>query len=203
MPFREQLTIELVATSERALEARFSVEVEPRAWDDASLHFYAAYHAPDLQSSEPTHDLRLAELRGRGALAGVALNVINESPSWWGEGDEKILRSTPMPFPTHFGTGTEDYFGYAYCSNETFTTPFIGQPRAGARRNFGAISLYRLHVLDSHPVHERAALRSRGQPLGRRADAHGLRRDRVLLRAPGRPGRRRSRPTRLLIGFRR
>ncbi len=150
MPFRERLTIALVATSDRALEGHFAIDLAPHVWDGASLHFHAAYHPPDLRQSEPTHDVRLAELHGQGTLAGVALNVINESPSWWGEGDEKIWIDD-APFPTHFGTGTEDYFGYAYCSNEPFTTPFIGQPRVGARQNFGAISLYRVHALDRIP----------------------------------------------------
>jgi hypothetical protein len=31
-------------------------------------------------------------------------------------------------FPSHFGTGTEDYYSYAHCRPEAFSSPFHAQP---------------------------------------------------------------------------
>jgi hypothetical protein len=45
---------------------------------------------------------------------------------WWGEGDEKVWVDGDR-FPSIFGTGTEDYFGYAYCCQYfKFTHAFHG-----------------------------------------------------------------------------
>jgi hypothetical protein len=84
------------------------------------------------------------------------LNVTNTEAGWWGEGDEQVWIDGE-PFPSFFGTGTEDYFGYAYCSNQRFAFPYIGQTRAGERHNFGRSSLYRFHVPD--PLRFREQLR--------------------------------------------
>jgi hypothetical protein len=76
--------------------------------------------------------------------------VVNPVRDWWGEGDEKIYVDGEA-FPSHFGTGTEDHYGYAWCSNQRFSTPYVGQPLASARQNFGYTSLYRFHILDPIP----------------------------------------------------
>ena len=78
------------------------------------------------------------------------LNVTNTSVRWWGEGDEKIWVDSEE-YPSHFGTGTEDYYGYAWCSNERFSLPYIGQTRVGTRKNWGHLSLYRWHIFDAIP----------------------------------------------------
>ena len=39
---------------------------------------------------------------------------MNPVEAWWGEGDEKVFVDGEK-FPSHFGTGTEDYYGYAWC----------------------------------------------------------------------------------------
>ena len=49
--------------------------------------------------------------------------------AWWGEGDEKIYVDGEA-FPSLFGTGTEDYFGYAWSTTETFAHAYHAQTRA-------------------------------------------------------------------------
>ena len=59
---------------------------------------------------------------------GDCLTLFNTVYAWRGEGDEKIYVDGES-FPSHFGTGTEDYYGYAWCRPERFTGhPFIAQP---------------------------------------------------------------------------
>ncbi len=51
------------------------------------------------------------------------LHIWNPKGGWWGEGDEKFFVDGER-FPSTFGTGTEDYFGYAWCSEKTFIRAF-------------------------------------------------------------------------------
>jgi hypothetical protein len=122
----------------------------PHRWDEDTLLFGAQWHAPSAQTSTPANDWALLAVRGAGKYVGTLLNVQNGDLQWWGEGDERIFVDDER-FPSHFGTGTEDYFGYGWCSNERFTLPFIGQTQSSGRQNWGATSLYRFHVLDAIP----------------------------------------------------
>lgn len=150
MAFEREAHIELESTGADELSARIEVGVDPLPWTERSLLFHARWRAPETFPSKPERDWPLAQIEGRGHYVGTILNVVNPNESWWGEGDEKIYRDGE-PFPSHFGTGTEDYFGYAWCANEVFSTAYVGQPLATERRNFGASSLYRFHILDPIP----------------------------------------------------
>jgi hypothetical protein len=150
MPFAREAQLSVASTGGGSLPLELEVVSSDLPWTPRSLHFFAYWHAPETFASKPSHDWNLATLIGRGHYVGNVLNVINRNPSWWGEGDEKIYVDGE-PFPSHFGTGTEDYYGYAWCSNQRFTTAYIGQPLASPRQNFGYTSLYRFHVLDVIP----------------------------------------------------
>jgi hypothetical protein len=95
-------------------------------------------------------------MHGEGFFVGNGLNVVNRSIGWWGEGDEKIYVDDDT-FPSFFGTGTEDYYGYAWCSNQRFSAAYTGQPHAPTRHNFGYTSLYRFQIPD--PIPFRSGLR--------------------------------------------
>ncbi|HKP58149.1 MAG TPA: glycoside hydrolase family 172 protein [Polyangiales bacterium] len=150
MPFRERARLSLSGHSSASFQARIELASEPWKWDEDSLYFGAQWHPTSWQSSKPIHDWPLIQIRGNGKYVGTLLNVLNGSKLWWGEGDEKIFVDQAS-FPTHFGTGSEDYFGYGWCSNVLFGTPLIGQTRADRRQNWGATSLYRFHILDAIP----------------------------------------------------
>lgn len=153
MPFELEARVGLEATGAGDLEALVEIVAEPLAWSDESLLFHAAWHAPETFPSEPFHDWNLVTIEGNGLYVGNALNVVNRSTGWWGEGDEKIYVDGEA-FPSHFGTGTEDYYGYAWCSNETFSTAFVGQTTSATHKSFGHASLYRFHVLDPIPFEQ-------------------------------------------------
>ena len=101
--------------------------------------------------TRPYRDWHVGTLEGRGHLVGTLLNVENGAgTAWWGEGDEKLYVDGGS-FPAIFGTGTEDYFGYAWSSGEVFAHPYHAQTRAPANGFGGAFSMNRFHVPDPIP----------------------------------------------------
>ena len=54
-------------------------------------------------------------------------------------------------FPSFFGTGSEDYFGYAWCSPQTFTHAYHNQPRCDGPGNYGQTCVSRFHIMDDIP----------------------------------------------------
>jgi len=52
--------------------------------------------------------------------------VVTIGGSWWGEGDEKIWLDD-HPFPSFFGTGSEDFFNYSWSNNDLFNHAYGGQ----------------------------------------------------------------------------
>ncbi len=56
------------------------------------------------------------------------LHVWNGTGGWWGEGDEKIFIDGEK-FPSTFGTGSEDYFGYAWGNRALFQHAYHNQTR--------------------------------------------------------------------------
>ena len=70
----------------------------------------------------------LAEDAHPGQFVGVYLAWGVHNVGWWGEGDEKIYIDNDS-FPSIFGTGSEDYYGYAWCHPNTIVDhPFTSQP---------------------------------------------------------------------------
>jgi hypothetical protein len=150
MPFQRHARIALESADDGERMVHLQVVAAAEPWTERSLYFHARWHTPETFASRPEHDWNLATIEGAGMYVGDVLNVVNRVPSWWGEGDERIYVDGES-FPSHFGTGTEDYFGFAWCENQRFTNGYVGQPLASDRRNFGYVSLYRFHVLDAIP----------------------------------------------------
>jgi len=148
MPFERQARIWLEDAGDGELEAQLDVITAPDALSADSLYFYAGWAAPSLELSAPPHDKTLAQAEGAGFYVGNTLNIVNPNQSWWGEGDERVYVDGEA-FPSHFGTGTEDYYGYAWCANELFSTPYIGQTASTSHQSFGHASLYRFQILDA------------------------------------------------------
>jgi hypothetical protein len=150
MPFRERARISLRGAGGAPAAAVVEVVSGDYTWTDRSLYFHAQWRAPQTFPSKPSRDWNLASITGDGLYVGNVLNVVNRADSWWGEGDERIYVDGEST-PSHAGTGTEDYYGYAWCSNQPFTTAFVGHPLSTPRKNFGPLSLYRFHIADPIP----------------------------------------------------
>jgi len=86
---------------------------------------------------------------------GNAFNLTNPpEASWWGEGDDKLYVDGEA-FPSLFGTGTEDHYGYAWSTTERFSAPFHAQTRAGHAGFGGSFSMNRMQLLDAVPFSSR------------------------------------------------
>jgi hypothetical protein len=71
---------------------------------------------------------------------------------WWGEGDEKFFVDGEV-FPSTFGTGSEDYIGYAWAAEPpfvSFESAYAAQPHVPIDGN-GHTSVCRFHVGDDVP----------------------------------------------------
>jgi hypothetical protein len=151
MPFRKRAEISLSRTGSGAVEVGGSVTVAGAAFDDRTLLFHARWQPRELVPTRPYRDWRMGALSGEGWLVGAVLDVENPpGTAWWGEGDEKI-RVDGEAFPSWFGTGTEDYFGYAWSTAETFDHAYHAQTHAPAGGFPGLWSMNRFHVLDPIP----------------------------------------------------
>jgi hypothetical protein len=126
--------------------------------------FHAQWRRSVTSRACPEHVL-LEGVRGNGHYAGTAISWTQLSNGWWGEGEIKFFIDDDGESPTICGTGTEDYFGGAWCFGETYCAPFQGYPLW--RREPGEVpkhGLYRWHVMD--PIRFGEALRVSIQALG-------------------------------------
>jgi len=147
MPFAQSAVVHIDAAP--GLEAKGTVFHRAALFDPNTYYFHAHWTARGPMPARPYRDILLADVSGEGAYVGTFLAVGNSSTDWWGEGDEKIWVDDDA-FPSLFGTGTEDYFGQAYCSPETYNHPYRVQSLAAG--GFGAanglFSMLRTDVLD-------------------------------------------------------
>ena len=128
----------------------------PWKWDDRSMHFHATWHQQDpiqTKQADGTIDWNYVTIKGKGVYVGDSLCVFNPVPDWWGEGDEKIYVDGEK-FPSHFGTGSEDFYGYAYGDTHLFSSPFHAQTRCDGPGNQGYTCVTRERLLDAIPFEQ-------------------------------------------------
>jgi hypothetical protein len=137
MPYRQFATLALENRGRHAVQVERRYGMVPWQWNERSLHFHANWRPDDLLPGTPFVDWNFIDIRGRGVYVGDAWTVLNPTQGWWGEGDEKIYvdGAWERGFPTHFGTGSEDYYGWAGGVNPTradeFSMPFLANVRVG------------------------------------------------------------------------
>ncbi len=159
MPFRKDSRLALVNYGRRDVRAELSVTYQHHRWTGNTMYFGASWHeyhnlmaaGAEVTGGTGRHtDLNFIEIEGRGIYAGDAITVFNTVDAWWGEGDEKIFVDGEE-FPSSIGTGTEDYYGYAWCRPEIFSHPFIAQPSGDGNFHPGQTINLRYRSLDAIP----------------------------------------------------
>jgi hypothetical protein len=159
MPFKESAVVQLINHGNQTVNAELIVSTIDYKWKNSSMYFGASWHEhhqlntaknDSLENQEWHFDVNYAEITGQGIYVGDALTVFNTVDAWWGEGDEKIFVDGET-FPSSIGTGTEDYYGYAWCRPEKFTHPFIAQPTGAGNFNPGMSVNMRYRSLDAIP----------------------------------------------------
>lgn len=159
MPFKNSCSVTLINYGEQVVKADLKVEVSKYKWRKNSMYFGASWHeyhqiltagAESAGGTGRHRDINYADIKGKGVYAGDAVTVFNTVDAWWGEGDEKIFVDGES-FPSSIGTGTEDYYGYAWCRPELFTHPFIAQPSGSGNFHPGLTINMRYRDLDAIP----------------------------------------------------
>ena len=163
MPFAKRGVVELVNESPRKREVRFEITHAPLDRPFEGLgHFHAKWHRDVFPVSEDRWpDWTLVKTEGRGRFCGTMLHVWNpraghhaaagEGHWWWGEGDEKFFVDGEK-FPSTFGTGSEDYFGYAWCDFHAFQRPYHNQTMT--EKNAGHQTVSRWQIVDNVPFQQ-------------------------------------------------
>lgn len=154
MPFGKQAKIEVKNESKFPLELAFSTYWKPIKWTSDLMYFHAGWRSEWFPVEPAFLDWRMLDATGPGRFVGVMLGVTNTAPGWWGEGDEKVWVDGDT-FPSFFGTGSEDYFGYAWCNPELFTHAMHNQSICTGPGNFGYTAVARFHIADDIPFQQR------------------------------------------------
>lgn len=98
-------------------------------------------------ATPPAPIAQILDTEGKGHYVGTVLSVRTRSPSWFGEGDEKIYLDGEAT-ASIWGTGTEDYFLSAW-GLQTTSTPYFGTPNFDQWGIVGGhTSAYRWHIAD-------------------------------------------------------
>lgn len=150
MPYRKNARISLTNLAATPLRLSLTATVAPWRWDDRSMYFHTAWHHEAGLKTPPERDWNLVKIAGRGVYVGDTLAVFNPIATWYGEGDEKIWVDDEK-FPSHLGTGTEDYYGYSYAPKPVHQTPFCGEPRIDQPTTRGHNTSTRTRNLDGIP----------------------------------------------------
>ena len=160
MPYAESAFVKLIDAGGQPIEIPpLEIYTTPWDWDDRSLYFHADWRtdrglptgiAKTQDRREGVVDLDFLDAKGRGVMVGDSVTLFSGAARWWGEGDEKIYVDGES-FPSHFGTGTEDYYGYAWCRPELFTKPFHAQPVGHGALLGGLVVNTRIRSLDAIP----------------------------------------------------
>jgi hypothetical protein len=150
MPFAKRAVVTVEHTGAGVTIAGQAV-VDAVRFGPEVLLFHAGWRPRAILATRPLRDWHIGTLEGVGHQVGTMLDIENPpSAAWWGEGDEKITVDGEA-FPSLFGTGTEDYFGFAWSTPEPFEHAYHAQTVAPGEGFGGLFSMNRFHILDPIP----------------------------------------------------
>ena len=152
MPFKKSALIKLINDGDKKQTVNFTItHALPSKPINNLGRFHAKWHRDAFLPKEPERraiDWTMLKTKGRGRFCGVMLHVWNQRGGWWGEGDEKFFVDGEK-FPSTIGTGSEDYFGYAWCDPTLFTNCYHNQTISMGNR--GHVCVNRWHITDNIP----------------------------------------------------
>lgn len=131
---------------------------------ESAAYFHAQWRRSLTTVEYPEHVI-LDAIKGKGHYVGTYIAWTQMSNGWWGEGEIKFYMDGDKKYPTICGTGTEDYFGGAWCFGDTYSTAFLGYPLWKKDSNeVPRHGLYRWHIMD--PIRFKKDLKVTIQALG-------------------------------------
>ena len=153
MPYERSAVITLSNLGTQEVDGEVRVVTGDWQWDERSMHFHCNWRQQRRLTSEHA-DWNYLEARGAGVYVGDTLSTMNPSWNWWGEGDEKIYIDD-LSTPAHFGTGLEDYYGYAWGVPNYFQSAFLTAARVRYTpepiHHVGHTTVSRVRMLDAIP----------------------------------------------------
>ncbi|MBC8571402.1 DUF2961 domain-containing protein [Zongyangia hominis] len=168
MPFESGAQLTIGNDGDEDYSITYTVNAAPL--DAAKAKDLMRFHAKWVRAEDPPKngnemwpDSQFLSITGTGRFVGTSLHIYKaigtgdptyEPNWWWGEGDEKFFVDGEK-FPSWFGTGCEDYFGYAWGTWKPFTQAYHSQPFTnGGMFGIGSRLNNRFHVIDSIPFQE-------------------------------------------------
>ena len=151
MPYRKSATLRIRCQGEQPVKVKVRVNYQPWRWDNRSLYFHSTWGIHEKMGILPRPNFNFIHVEGRGVYVGETLSITTDSKLWWGEGPEKVCVDGE-DFPSEFGTGSEDYFGYAWGECALFCAPFHSQNKIPeGPRWLGTTVNTRIRSLDAIP----------------------------------------------------
>jgi hypothetical protein len=149
MPFTHSASIWIENAGPIAAAFRLETTVDGKEPPSDSYHYHSQWIA-EFGSTRPRRDMPFLNVTGEGYWVGSNLHIENPVPDWWGEGDEKVFVDGEA-FPSTFGTGSEDYYGYAWSSSTLFQRPYHAQTRVDGPGSMGHTNVHRWQLFDPIP----------------------------------------------------
>ncbi|MBI2940082.1 MAG: DUF2961 domain-containing protein [Chloroflexi bacterium] len=173
MPFRESARITLESLADDPITLYYQIDYTLTEVPEDAAYFHAQWRRNNPLPYKAVHTI-LEGVRGRGHYIGTYMAWGVNNSGWWGEGEIKFYLDGDGEFPTICGTGTEDYFGGAWCFQQPkgeyglYSTPFLGFSQLikpdGLFQSQQRFGLYRWHIMD--PIRFEEDLRVTIQALG-------------------------------------
>ena len=176
MPYSDGAKFEIINKGDNLHNIKISIAFSPFSKTRKLLRFHAKWHKGKYRNEVNNNgrdiDWPILVTSGKGRYCGMTLQIQNEweEPKnqaanwwygkfntrniwwWWGEGDEKFYVDGEK-FPSTFGTGSEDYIGYAWSAEPAFALfdhGFASQPYTAIDGN-GHTIVSRFHIGDNVP----------------------------------------------------
>ncbi|MDD2814082.1 MAG: DUF2961 domain-containing protein [Bacteroidales bacterium] len=154
MPYQKNAVITYFNYGDQPVELQGDIGLTDYQWKKNSLYFASCWHEYHHIRTRDTlnwfFDVNFVNVKGQGLYVGDQVTLFNMAETWWGEGDEKIFVDGET-FPSSMGTGSEDYYGYAFGRPEPFSHPFISQPTGAGNFVPGMSVNMRHRSLDAIP----------------------------------------------------
>jgi hypothetical protein len=178
MPFRKgaKITVENRGV-ENCGGFYYAITMEESPVADDEAYFHAKFRRTNPLKYMDDY-LIIDGIKGAGHYVGTQIAWQQNNSGWWGEGEVKAFIDGDGEFPTYCGTGTEDYFGGAWCYNDNYSAPFLGYQdmmtlgKFGEKRETNALgnrhSMYRFHIMD--PIRFKKDLKVTIQAIGWRSE---------------------------------
>jgi len=178
MPFRKHGKITIENRNPENISGFFyAISCEDRVVDEDEVYFHAKFNRTNPLKYMDDYVI-IDGIQGRGHYVGTHMCWQQNTEGWWGEGEIKAFIDGDGEYPSYCGTGTEDYFGGAWCFGDNYSAPFLGYHdlKATGGRPTNTIgnrhNLYRFHLLD--PIRFETDLKVTMQAIGWRSEGRYL-----------------------------